>query len=95
MRGMLSTDNNKKKELNCVVQKSNEQNFIKRNIISNKDDINKSNNIYNSNNQFLSKTNIDYNSNRNTINLKNNMNSSINPKMTYQYFVDKRNKPYV
>jgi hypothetical protein len=95
VRDILSTDNNKKKDLNYVVQKRNEQKFIKRNIIYNKDDINKSNNIYNSNNQFLSKTNIDYNSNRNSINSKHNINSNINPKMTYQYFVDKRKKPYV
>ena len=101
---MLAIDENKQKTLYYVVQRRNEKKNLKKNIIAIKDDrnfINKSNNVYNTNPKFFSKNNTDYSSNRNAINLRHNISRNNEyicnngKKLTYQYFIDKRNKPYV
>ena len=76
IRDMLAADENKQKTLNYVVQRRNEKKNLKKNIIVIKDDrnfINKSINVYNTNPKFFSKNNTGYSSNRNAINLRHNI----------------------
>ena len=97
IRDMLAADENKQKTLYYVVQRRNEKKNLKKNIIAIKDDrnfINKSNNVYNTNPKFFSKNNTDYSSNRNAINLRHNISRNNEyicnngKKLTYQYFID-------
>ena len=108
IRDILSTEENKQKAINYVIQKRNEEKYGKKtnlskskeqtnnnNLLSNKNN----NYIYNSNSKILNKNNTVYNTNRtynNNINQKLNNKNNINiSQPNYSYFIERRNKPYI
>ena len=109
IRDILSTEENKQKAINYVIQKRNEDKYGRKNNLNiNKEEntnnnlLNKynKNNIYNSNSKILTKNNTVYNTNRtniiNNINQKLNNENNINiSKSNYSYYIEKTNKPYI
>ena len=109
IRDILSTEENKQKAINYVIQKRNEDKYGRKNNLNiNKEEntnnnlLNKynKNNIYNSNSKILTKNNTVYNTNRtniiNNINQKLNNENNINiSKPNYSYYIEKRNKHYI
>ena len=89
IRDILSTEENKQKAINYVVQKRNEEKYGKKTGYNNKEDNNNKNlyvyktnkQIYNSNSKLLNKNNqnknnIGLNSNRTNYNINQNINNS-------------------
>ena len=99
IRDILSTEDNKQKAINYVIQKRNEEKYGKKNVINNKDENNSINKNNYNNLKNLIKNNTDFIAKRNANNLNQNTNSINNNiytnKPVYQYYLEKKTKPYI
>jgi hypothetical protein len=93
IRDILSSEENKQKAMNYVIQKRNEEKTGKKILIYNKNDGNQNNNS-----KIFNKNKVRFNINRDIDNTNKNINvdnSINNNKPTYSYFIERKNKPYI
>ena len=105
IRDILSTEENKQKAINYVIQKRNEEKYGKKTNVINSQDKNKnnlySNNnnyFYNSNSKIYNKNDSGFKTNRSNINSNKTINIENNLKISrpkYSYYIEKRNKPFI
>ena len=106
IRDILSTEENKQKAINYVIQKRNEEKYGKKgNVINSQDNDknnlyskNNNNYIYNSNSKIYNKNDTDLKTNRSNININQKLNTENDINISrpkYSYYIEKRNKPYI